>query len=87
MLLGLLAGGNDVSGSPLKGVSMMVLGLLLGVVGTDVLPGAQRFTFGVPRAVDDGVELVALALGLFGVTEFLRNVNRMEAVSTTYGCS
>ncbi len=81
MLVGLLAGGTMSSGSPVKGVAMTVLGLLLGVVGTDVNTGAQRFTFGSPE-LSDGVELVALALGLFGVAEFLRNVNRLQAVTT-----
>jgi TctA family transporter len=81
MLVGLLAGGTMSSGSPVKGVAMTVLGLLLGVVGTDVNTGAQRFTFGSPE-LSDGVQLVALALGLFGVAEFLRNVNRMQVVTT-----
>ena len=81
MLLGLLAGGTMSSGSPLKGVSMTVFGLLLGVVGTDVNTGTRRFTFGF-NELSDGVELVALALGLFGVTEFLRNVNRLQAVGS-----
>jgi len=81
MLVGLLAGGTMSSGSPVKGVAMTVLGLLLGVVGTDVNTGAQRFNFGSPE-LSDGVELVALALGLFGVAEFLRNVNRLQAVTT-----
>lgn len=79
MLLGLLAGATMSRGSPLKGVGMVVIGLLLGVSGTDVLTGAQRFTFGITD-LDDGVELVALALGLFGVAEFLRSVNRMATV-------
>ena len=81
MLLGLLAGATMSRGSPLKGVAMVVIGLLLGVAGTDVLTGTQRFTFGITD-LDDGVELVALALGLFGVAEFLRSVNRMDAVGT-----
>ena len=51
------------------------------MAGTDVLTGTQRFTFGVTD-LDDGVELVALALGLFGIAEFLRSVNRMDAVGT-----
>ncbi len=80
MLVGLLAGATMSRGSPLKGVAMTVIGLLLGVAGTDVLTGTQRFTFGVTD-LGDGVELVALALGLFGVAEFLRNVNRMDAIS------
>ena len=79
MLLGLLAGATMSRGSPLKGVAMVVIGLLLGVAGTDVLTGTQRFTFGIDD-LDDGVELVALALGLFGVAEFLRSVNRMDSV-------
>ncbi len=81
MLLGLLAGATMSRGSPLKGVAMVVIGLLLGVAGTDVLTGTQRFTFGLTD-LDDGVELVALALGLFGVAEFLRSVNRMQTVGT-----
>jgi putative tricarboxylic transport membrane protein len=81
MLLGLLAGATMSRGSPLKGLAMVVIGLLLGVAGTDVLTGTQRFTFGIVD-LDDGVELVALALGLFGVAEFLRSVNRMATVGT-----
>ncbi|MBW4090585.1 MAG: tripartite tricarboxylate transporter permease [Proteobacteria bacterium] len=80
MLLGLLAGATMSRGSPLKGVAMVVVGLLLGVAGTDVLTGTQRFTFGITD-LDDGVELVALALGLFGVAEFLRSVNRMDQIA------
>jgi putative tricarboxylic transport membrane protein len=79
MLLGLLAGGTMSRGSPLKGVAMTIFGLLVGGVGTDVNSGVMRFTFGSPDLAD-GVELVALALGFYGVTEFLRNVNRMHTV-------
>jgi TctA family transporter len=81
MLLGLLAGGTMSSGSPLKGVSMTVVGLLLGVVGTDVNSGTVRFAFGM-NELSDGIELVALSLGLFGVAEFLRNVNRLHVVGS-----
>src|SRR5581483_2996238 len=59
MLLGLLAGSTMARGSPLKGVAMTTFGLLLGVVGTDVNSGAQRFTFGFPELTDK-LELVAL---------------------------
>jgi putative tricarboxylic transport membrane protein len=76
MLLGLLAGGTMSRGSPLKGVCMTTFGLLLGVVGTDVNSGTMRFTFG-SSDLSDGIELVALALGLFGVADFLQNVNRL----------
>lgn len=81
MLLGLLAGATMSRGSPVKGVAMTVIGLLLGVVGTDINTGVQRFTFGITD-LGDGVELVALALGVFGVAEFLRNVNQMEDIQT-----
>ena len=81
MLLGLLCGGTMARGSPLKGVAMTIIGLLIGIVGTDVNSGTARFDFGLIE-LSDKIELVALALGLFGVTEFLRSVNRMEAVGT-----
>jgi len=79
MLLGLVAGATLSRGSALKGVAMTAVGLLLGLVGTDVSSGTIRFTMGVP-ALADKIELVALALGLFGVAEFLRNINRMQAI-------
>ncbi|ABE33477.1 tripartite tricarboxylate transporter TctA family protein [Paraburkholderia xenovorans LB400] len=82
MLLGLLAGGTMSSGSSVKGVAMTVFGMLIGVAGIDINSGAIRFTFGFPELAD-GVQLVALALGLFGVAEFLRNVNRMHVVGST----
>jgi TctA family transporter len=81
MLLGLLAGGTMSMGSPLKGVATTIIGLLLGVVGTDINSGTQRFTFGIV-ALSDRVELVALALGVFGVAEFLKSVNRMHVVGS-----
>jgi putative tricarboxylic transport membrane protein len=80
MLLGLLAGSTMSRGSPLKGVAMTLFGLLCGVVGTDVNSGTFRFSFGVPE-LSDGLELVAIAMGLFGVADFLLNVNRMKAIS------
>ncbi|HEY4319127.1 MAG TPA: tripartite tricarboxylate transporter permease [Herbaspirillum sp.] len=81
MLLGLLCGGTMSKGSPLKGVAMTLFGLTVGIVGTDVNTGAMRFTMGLAE-LSDKVELVALALGLFGVTEFLRSVNRIDAVGS-----
>lgn len=81
MLLGLLAGATLAKSSPLKGVAMTVLGLLLGIAGTDVNTGEPRFTFGITEMMD-GIEIVALALGIFGVAEFLKSVNRVAKVST-----
>ena len=79
MLLGLVAGGTMSRGSPLKGIAMTIIGMLAGIVGADALTGTERFTFGITN-LDGGVELVALALGVFGVGEFLRNVNNMAEV-------
>jgi TctA family transporter len=83
MLLGLLAGSTLAKGSPLKGVAMTMMGLLLGIVGTDVNTGIERFMFG-QISLSDGVELVALSLGLFGIAEFLRSVNHTAPVNARY---
>ncbi len=83
MLLGLLAGSTLARGSPLKGVAMTVVGLMLGMIGTDIETGTPRFTFGVSH-LEDGIELIALALGLFGIAEFMNSVNRVSVVNTKY---
>ena len=83
MLLGLLAGSTLARGSPIKGVAMTVLGLFLGSVGTDLETGSERYTFGMTE-LDDGVELIALALGLFGIAEFMNSVNQVAAVNIKY---
>ncbi|KAF1043186.1 tripartite tricarboxylate transporter permease [Xylophilus sp.] len=81
MLLGLLAGSTMSRGSPIKGVAMTLFGLLCGAVGTDVNSGAFRFSLGISE-LTDGLELVAIAMGLFGVADFLLNVNRMKIISS-----
>src|SRR5476649_1623696 len=83
MLLGLLAGSTLARGSPLKGVAMTVAGLLIGIVGSDIETGTPRFTFGLPHLLD-GIEIVALALGLFGIAEFMKSVNQLSQVDTKY---
>jgi TctA family transporter len=83
MLLGLLAGSTLARGSPVKGVAMTVLGLMLGIVGTDIETGSERFTFGMTH-LDDGIELIALALGLFGIGEFMNSVNQVSTVNAKY---
>ena len=75
MLLALTAASTLAVGSPLKGLCMVVLGLVLGLVGTDISSGQLRFTFGVP-ALADGINLVALAMGLFGVAEILNTLTQ-----------
>jgi putative tricarboxylic transport membrane protein len=77
MLLGLLAGATMSRGSPLKGLAMTLFGLVCGAVGTDVISGTMRYTFGKTELAD-GVELGALCMGLFGIADFLVHVNRMK---------
>ena len=83
MLLGLLAGSTLARGSPIKGVAMTVFGLLLGIVGADIETGTPRFAFGLTE-LDDGVEIVALALALFGIAEFMNTVNQTAPINTKY---
>lgn len=73
MILGLVAASTIGSARPAKGFAMVTLGLLLGCIGADVNSGAQRFTFGRTELLD-GINLVALAMGLFGVAEVIANV-------------
>ena len=75
MLLGLVAASSLASGSPAKGMAMVVLGLLLGTVGTDVNSGVARFDFGLPELMD-GINLVALAMGVFGISEVISSINQ-----------
>ena len=77
MVLGLVGSVVLARGSMLKAVAMAVLGLLLGIIGTDVNSGFQRFTFGVPE-LSDGIGFVPVAMGLFGVTEILINLERKD---------
>jgi TctA family transporter len=58
---------------------MTLFGLLCGSIGTDVDSGIMRLTFGITD-LSDGMELVALAMGLFGMADFLLNVNRMKEI-------
>ena len=78
MLLGLVAASVVSSGSAIKGVTMVVGGVMLGLVGTDVNSGAARFTLGFPELMD-GVGIVALAMGLFGITEIIASINHVKA--------
>ena len=56
---------------------MILLGLLLGLVGTDVNSGLQRFTFGIPE-LSDGISFVAVAMGVFGFAEIIVNLEQTE---------
>jgi putative tricarboxylic transport membrane protein len=65
-------------GSVIKAVAMVLLGLLLGLVGTDVNSGTQRYSFGISE-LSDGIGFVAVAMGTFGYTEIIRNLEQGEA--------
>ena len=73
VVLGLIVSVALASGSMVKALAMIVLGLLLGTVGQDIYSGTPRFTFG-SRELYDGLNFVSLAVGLFGVAEILRNL-------------
>ena len=60
---------------------MTLFGLMCGVVGTDVNTGTIRFSFGL-LDLSDGLELVAISMGLFGVADFLMSVNRMTIIGS-----
>jgi putative tricarboxylic transport membrane protein len=73
MLLGFVGASTIATGAPVKGFAMVVLGVMLGLVGSDVETGTPRFTFGMPHLYD-GISLVAIAMGLFGVAEVIVSV-------------
>jgi putative tricarboxylic transport membrane protein len=84
MLLGLIISAVLAQGSVLKSISMVVLGVCLGLVGTDVQTGQQRFTFGIPE-LSDGLGFVSIAMGVFGIAEIILNLERPEARSVLSG--
>jgi len=73
MVLGLIASIVLAHGSLLKAVGMILLGLLLGLIGTDVNSGMQRYTFDLPELAD-GIGFVIVAMGMFGLGEIIRNL-------------
>jgi len=73
MVLGLIAAVVLASGSLVKAIGMILFGLTLGIVGTDVNSGLQRYTFGVAE-LSDGISFVALAMGVFGFSEIIVNL-------------
>jgi TctA family transporter len=75
MVLGLIAAIVLARGSLIKAIAMIVLGLLLGLVGADTDTGRFRFTFGLPQLAD-GIGFVVVAMGLFGFSEIIVNLER-----------
>jgi putative tricarboxylic transport membrane protein len=83
MVLGLIASVVLAQGSLFKALGMVVLGLLVGCIGIDKTSGAQRFTFGVPQ-LTDGLDIVAVAMGMFGLGEIMRNLSSGQITRTAY---
>ena len=79
-VLGLLLATYLAGSSPLRGLTMAILGLILGSIGLDPLSGAVRFDFGVPD-LQSNIDFVTIAMGLFGVGEILISLEQSEAAS------
>jgi putative tricarboxylic transport membrane protein len=77
MVLGLVGAVVLASGSLIKAIGMILLGLVLGLVGTDVNSGVARYSFDIPE-LTDGINFVAVAMGLFGFAEIIFNVEQRE---------
>jgi TctA family transporter len=77
MVLGLIGAVVLASGSLIKAIAMIVLGLLLGLVGTDVNSGTARYSFDIPQ-MTDGIGFVAVAMGMFGFAEIINNLAQKE---------
>jgi putative tricarboxylic transport membrane protein len=78
MTLGLIAAVVLAHGSVIKAIGMILLGLLLGLVGTDVNSGMARFNFSIPE-LSDGIGFVSVAMGVFGFAEIIKNLEQGDA--------
>jgi TctA family transporter len=77
MVLGLIGAVVLASGSLVKAIAMILLGLLLGQINTDVISGVPRFSFDVPE-LTDGIGFVGIAMGVFGFGEIIANLGQPE---------
>ncbi len=77
MVLGLIGAVVLASGSLVKAIAMILLGLLLGQINTDVISGVPRFSFDIPE-LTDGIGFVAIAMGVFGFGEIITNLGQPE---------
>lgn len=86
-LFGLSLSATLSGGSPVRGITMVLVGLLLGLVGIDTITGVERYTFNI-MSITDGIDLVPMLMGLFGVAEILHNLedkSRGSVLSTKIG--
>ncbi len=77
MLMALIAAACLSSGDMVKSLAMVVFGLLMGIIGTDVNSGMARFSFGLPE-LTDGMGFTVVAVGLFAVSEIVQNLEVKE---------
>ena len=77
MVLGLIGAVVLASGSLVKAVAMIVLGLLMGLVGTDVNSGVARYSFDIPE-LTDGIGFIVIAMGVFGYGEIIMNLSKHD---------
>src|SRR6476661_5952642 len=77
MMMGLVTAAVLAHGDMIKSLAMVALGLLLGVVGTDVNSGMARYSFGVPE-LTDGIGFIVIAVGVFAVSEIISNLGDKE---------
>ncbi|MFY7872951.1 MAG: tripartite tricarboxylate transporter permease [Limnohabitans sp.] len=77
MVLGLIGAVVLASGSLIKAVAMIVLGLLMGLIGTDVNSGVARYSFDIPE-LTDGIGFITIAMGVFGYGEIIQNLSHKE---------
>jgi putative tricarboxylic transport membrane protein len=77
MVLGLIAAVVLAHGSVIKAIAMIILGLLMGLIGTDVNSGVARYSFGLPELID-GIGIGTIAMGVFGFSEIIRNLEHGE---------
>src|SRR6187431_557396 len=77
MLMGLVTAAVLAHGDMIKSLAMVVLGLLLGIVGTDVNSGMARYSFGVPE-LTDGIGFIVIAVGVFAISEIVANLGEVE---------
>ena len=77
MVLGLIAAVVLAHGSLIKAIGMIVLGLLIGLIGTDVNSGVARYSFGLAELID-GVGIGPIAMGIFGFGEIIKNLEQGE---------
>ena len=82
MVLGLIFAVVLAKGSVLKAIAMILIGLLLSMVGSDLETGAERMTFGMPELAD-GIGFVVVAMGVFGFAEIMRNLESDRNIATS----